>query len=111
MSFNFMAAVTSAVILGPPKIKSVGVSTVYLSACYEMMGLDAMILVFCTLSFKANFSLSSFTFIKRLFSSSSLSALRVVSSRVSEVTDISPGYLDSSLCFIQPSVSHDVLCI
>ena len=32
------------------------------------------------LSFKAAFSLSSFTFIKRLFSSSLLSALRVVSS-------------------------------
>ena len=31
------------------------------------------------LSFKSTFSLSSFTFIKRLFSSSSLSALRVVS--------------------------------
>ena len=25
--------------------------------------------------------------------------------------DISPGNLDSSLCFLQPSVSHDVLCI
>ena len=32
------------------------------------------------LSFKSTFSLSSFTFIKRLFSSSSLSAIRVVSS-------------------------------
>ena len=31
-------------------------------------------------SFKSTFSLSSFTFIKRLFSSSSLSAIRVVSS-------------------------------
>ena len=31
------------------------------------------------LSFKPTFSLSSFTFIKRLFSSSSLSAIRVVS--------------------------------
>ena len=30
---------------------------------------------------------------------------------ISEVTDISPGSLDSSLCFIQPSVLHDVLCI
>ena len=29
---------------------------------------------------------------------------------MSEVIDISPGNLDSSLCFIQPSVSHDVLC-
>ena len=36
--------------------------------------------VFWMLSFKTTFSLSSFTFIKRLFSSSSLSAVRVVSS-------------------------------
>ena len=28
-----------------------------------------------------------------------------------EILDISPGNLDSSLCFIQPSISHDVLCI
>ena len=28
---------------------------------------------------------------------------------ISEVIDISPGNLDSSLCFFQPSVSHDVL--
>ena len=41
---------------------------------------DTMIFVFWMLSFKAAFSLSSFTFIKRLFSSSSLSAIRVVSS-------------------------------
>ena len=26
---------------------------------------------------------------------------------ISEVIDISPGNLDSSLCFFQPSVSHD----
>ena len=44
------------------------------------MGPDAMILVFWTLSFKPAFSLPSFTFIKRLFSSSLLSAIRVVSS-------------------------------
>ena len=42
-------------------------------------GADAMILVFWMLSFKPTFSLSCFTFIKRLFSSS-LSAIRVVSS-------------------------------
>ena len=30
---------------------------------------------------------------------------------VSEVIDISPGNLDSRLWFLQPSVSHDVLCI
>ena len=38
------------------------------------MGPDAMILVFWMLSFKPTFSLSSFTFIKRLFNSSLLSA-------------------------------------
>ena len=48
--------------------------------CHEEMGPDAMILVFWMLSFKPAFSLSSFTFLKRLFSSSSLSAIRVVSS-------------------------------
>ena len=43
------------------------------------MGADAMILVFWILSFKPAFSLSSFTFIKKLFSSSWLSAIGVVS--------------------------------
>ena len=67
----------SAVILESKKIKS---ATVAPSICHEVMGLDAMILVFWMLSFKPTFSLFSFTFIKRLFSSSSLSAIRVVSS-------------------------------
>ena len=44
------------------------------------MGLDAMILVFWLVSFKLFFSLSSFTLNKMLFSSSSVSAIRVVSS-------------------------------
>ena len=70
----------SAVILEPPKIKSDTVSTVSPSICHQVMGPDAMILVFWMLSFKPTFSLSSFIFIKRLFSCSSLSAIRVVSS-------------------------------
>ena len=69
-----------AVILEPIKVKYLTVSTVSPSICHEVMGLDAMILVFWMLSFKPTFSLSSLTFIKRLFSSSSLSAIRVVSS-------------------------------
>ena len=72
-----------AVILQPKKIKSVTASTFSLSICHEVvqyMGLYAMILVFCMLSFKPVFSLSSFTLIKRLFSSSSLSAIRVIPS-------------------------------
>ena len=55
----------SAVILEPKKIKSVTISIVSPSICYEVMGLDAMIFIFWMLSFKPNFSLSSFTFIKR----------------------------------------------
>ena len=45
---------------------------------HEEMGPDAMILAFWILSFKPTFSPSSFTFIKRLFSSYSLSAIRVL---------------------------------
>ena len=47
---------------------------------HEVMEPDAMILVLWMLTLKPTFSLSSFTFIKTLFSSSSLSATRVVSS-------------------------------
>ena len=70
----------SVVILEPPKIKSDTVSTVSPSISHQVMGPDAMILVLWMLSFKPTFSLSTFTFIKRLFSSSSLYAIRVVSS-------------------------------
>ena len=56
----------------------------FLSTCLgndslKVMGPDAMIFIFWMLSFKPTFSLSYFTFIKRLFSST-LSAIRVVSS-------------------------------
>ena len=70
----------SAVILEPRKIKSDTVSTVSPSISHEVVGPDAMIFIFRMLSFKPTFSLSTFTFIKRLLSSSSLSAIRVVSS-------------------------------
>ena len=50
------------------------------SIYHEVKGLGAMVLVFLILSFKPDFSLFSFTFTKRLFSSSSLSVIRVVSS-------------------------------
>ena len=58
----------------PRKKKSVTVSIVSLTVCHGVMGPDAVILVFWMSSFKPTFSLSSFTFIKRLFSSSLLSA-------------------------------------
>ena len=67
----------STVILEHKKVKSVIVSPFL---CHEVMEPDVMILVFWMLSFKPAFSLSFLTFIKRLFSSSSLSAIMVVSS-------------------------------
>ena len=51
----------SAVILEPKKIKSATASIVSPSICHELMGPDAMTLVFWMLSFKPTFSLSSFT--------------------------------------------------
>ena len=70
----------SAVVLEPKKIKSVTVSTFPPSIYHEVMGPDAMIFAFLMLNFKPAFSVPSFILIKRLFSSSSLSAIRVVSS-------------------------------
>ena len=75
-----MAAVTTCSNFGAPKNKVCHCFHCFPNYCHEVMGLDAMILVFWMLSFKLAFSLSSFTFIKRLFSPSLLSAIRVVSS-------------------------------
>ena len=82
----------STVILEPKKIRSVTVSP---SICHEVMGPDAMILVFWMLSFKPAFSLSSSTFINRLFSSIAFCHWGGVIC-ISEVVDISPCNLDSS---------------
>ena len=49
-------------ILEAKKVKSVTVFIVSPSVCHEVMGLDAMVLVFSMLSFKPAFLLSSFTF-------------------------------------------------
>ena len=53
----------SAVILEPKKIKPFTVFIVSPSVYHEVMGPDAMILIFWMLSFKPAFSLSSFSFI------------------------------------------------
>ena len=87
----------STVIFEPKKIKSVTASTFSPSICHEVIGLDTMMLVsfIFSLSFKPAFLISSLTFIKRLFSSPSLSAIRVVLSAYQ--VGISTGNLDSSL--------------
>ena len=68
----------SAVILEPPKIKSVTVSIVCPAICHEVMGPDALILVFRMLNFKPAFH-SLLSLSSRGSSSSSLSAISVVS--------------------------------
>ena len=100
----------SAVILEPKKIKSVTVF-IALSICHEVMGPDAMIFVFWILSIKPAFSLSSFNFIKRLFSSSLLSAIRVVSSAylrllIFFLTILIPACASSSLAFRMMYSAH-----
>ena len=94
----------SAVILEIKKINSVTVSIISPCICHEVLGLDAMILVFWMLSFKPTFSLSLFTFIKRLFSYSSLSAINVMSFAYLKLlillpTILIPPYVSSSLAF------------
>ena len=64
----------SSVILKPKKIIPTTVSTFSPSINHKVMEPDAMILGFWMLSFKPVFQLFSFILIKRLFSSSSLSA-------------------------------------
>ena len=88
---SFLQHHRSAVILEPPKIKCHFPLFPHL---FAMKWWDqTMILVFWMLSFKPTFSLSSFTFIKRLCSSSSLSAIRVVSSAYLRSLIFLPGIL------------------
>ena len=101
----------TTVILEPKKMKFVTVSIVSPSICQEVMGLDAVILVFWMLSYNSTFSLSSFTFIKRLFGSSLLSAVRVVSSAYLRLLIFLPTIFIPDcdlLWFMQPGISHDV---
>ena len=78
--FNYMAAVIVYSDFGAQENKICHCFHFFQTICHKVMGPDAMILDFLTLSFKSSFSLSSLTFIKMLFSLSSLSAFRVVSS-------------------------------
>jgi len=95
----------SIVIFEPQKRKSVTTFTFSPSSCHIAMGLDAMILVFLIFSFKLTLLLSSFILIKRFFSSSSLSAIRVVSPAYLKLLMFLPpilitAYNSSSLAFL-----------
>ena len=106
MSFNFMAVVTTCSDFGALENKLCHFLLFpHPSICHEVMGPDTKIFIFWKLSFKPAFSLSSFTFIKRLFSSSSLSAIRVVSSAHLRLLIFLPGilipaYASPSLAFL-----------
>ena len=101
----------SVVILEPPKIKSDTVSTaspIYFprsdgTGCHDLRFFECWVL---SQLFHSPLSLSS---------RGSLVVLTFCHKGgiicISEVIDISPGNLDYSLCLIQPSISHDVLCI
>ena len=97
----------SAVIFEPKKINSLTVSIVSPSICHEVMGLHAMILVFWMLSFKPAFSLSTFTFIKWLFSSS-LSAIKMVLSACLRLLIFLPAILISACASSTPAFG--VMC-
>ena len=86
------------------KIKYFTISIFSPSICHEVMGLDAMIFIIGMLSFKPAFSLSSFTFIKRLFRTFLFFATRVVSSAYISLLIFLPpilisAYDSSSLAF------------
>ena len=94
----------SEVILEPKKIKSVTVPIVSPSMCHEVMGPDAVIFLFRMSSFKPVFTLSIFTFIKRIFSYSLLSAIRLVLSAYMRLlifllAILNPACASSSLAF------------
>ena len=101
----------STVILEPTKTKSVTASTFHLSIYHELMGSDAMILDFLSVEFQARFFKSPLSPSSRC----SLVPLHFLPLKwyhlhIWSCWYFSLKYLDSSLCFILPGASHDVLC-
>ena len=107
---NFMAAINICSDFGAWKNK--------VSHCFPCFaiylpwsnGTGCHNLSFLMLSFKPTFSLPSFTFIKRLFSYSSLCDIRVVSSVYLRLLIFLPAILISS-CASSSSVAHDIFCM
>ena len=108
VSFNFVAAVIVHSDFGVWENKICHCFHLYPMKYifHEVMKPDAMILVFWVLSFKAAFSFSSFNQKALQFLYAFCHKGGVIC--ISEVIDISPSNLDSSLCFTQPGISQDV---
>ena len=100
------------VILKPKKIKFVIVSCFSPSICQEVIGLDAMIFIFWILSFKPAFHSPLSPSLR-----GSLVPLHFLPLECYlciwgiSVYLRNPGNLDSNLWFIQPGISHDILCV
>ena len=104
MSFNFMAAITICSDFGAQKNKVSHCCYCFLIYLPWSDGTRCHDLSFLNVEFYASFWLSSFTFIKRLFSSSLLSAIRVVSSAylrllIFLLAILIPAYASSSPAF------------
>ena len=104
----------SAMTLEPKKRKSVTFSIVSPSICHEVMGPDAMVLVFWILSFKPTFSLSSLTFLNSV---QSLSRVRLFATPWITVRQASLSLTNSqsspklmSIESVMPS-NHLILCL
>ena len=100
----------ATVILKLKKIKSVNISFVFPSICHEVMQLYTMILVFeCwVLSQFFHYPLSPSS---RDSNSSLIFCHKGGVMCISEVAYIFPSNIDSSMCFIQLGILHEVLCI
>ena len=85
----------------------VTVSIVSPSICHEVIGLDAMILVFLNVEFESSFFTLLFEFHGEVLYFLSAFYHKGSIICISGVIDISPGNLDSSLGFIQPGILHD----
>ena len=93
----------SAMIFGAQENKVCHCFHCFSSIFHEVMGPDAMILVFWKLSFKPTFSLPFFPFIKRLFRSSLHSAVRVVSSSYLRLLIFLPAVLIPAYALSSPA--------
>ena len=106
-SLNFMATVTIQSSFVSQENKTSHCYHFFPFIYHEVLGPDAMTLVYWMLSFKPAFSLSSFTLIKRLFGSSLHYAIRVLSTVYLSIICISwAPTVCQILAWVQPCYTH-----
>ena len=107
-SFDLMASVTICSDFGVQEDKVCHCFHCFSSYLPWKDGSGCHDLPFWMLSFKPAFSLSSFTFIKRLFSSSSLCAIRIVSPAYLRLSIFLPAILISA--YVHSSIGKESAC-